>query len=349
MHLPSARSVLRLGIGLLAPIALAVTLAGAATAAALDPTQVQVQYLPRDGAAIVFWNSVDKATGYNVYRQDVTQSGTTITAAAPVKVNTDPIVKVTSFMVDNLKNGTPYHFTVTAIVDGKESDPAGPTPHGDQGALVSVVPQQPVKLSGIDGFYGVTTGTDLPGSHQIDDKTGTITLKGSGWDVNGDADGMYFLAAPVKGDITVTVRVVSGPTETSSGTDWNLAGPQIRENLDAGSRLAMTQAARVGRAQFKFRDTYGTGTNEEDEDDSVKGHEGARRPIWLRLVRHGDDFSGFLSEDGKTFTKLDQNGTGGVHTLDKFPAEAYVGLAVASHDDGEYSTVVFDNFTITSP
>src|SRR5205085_10459097 len=51
-------------------------------------------------------------------------------SSAPVKVNTtgpiDP--KTTSLMVDNLKNGTPYHFTVTALVGGAETDPIGPRP-----------------------------------------------------------------------------------------------------------------------------------------------------------------------------------------------------------------------------
>src|SRR5438034_1153607 len=175
MLLPSVRNVLRLGVGLLAPILLIAALAGPSAAAALDPEKVQVQYLPRDGAAIVLWNAVDGATGYNVYQQTVSKAGspsTETTATAPVKVNTDPVdPKTPSLMVDKLTNGTPYHFTVTAIVDGKETDPVGPRPalhSGDElGDFVAVVPQTPVKLAGIDGFYGYTIGTDLPGSHKV--------------------------------------------------------------------------------------------------------------------------------------------------------------------------------------
>jgi hypothetical protein len=323
---------------------------GSAFGAALDPEKVQVQYLPRDGAAIVFWNSVENATGYNLYEQEVTQPGTPTQATARMKVNTDPI-KTTSQMVDNLKNGTPYHFTVTAIVGGQETDPVGPrvAVHSgdDLGQFVAVVPQTPVKLAGIDGFFGLNVGTDFPGSHTVD-ANGTITMKASGWDIQDNADGMYFLAVPMQGDITVTVRMVSGPTATANESTWNLGGPQIRASLDAGSVLAMTQAASAGRAQFKYRDAYDSGPQEEDEDDSQAGHNGDRRPIWLRLVRKGNNFSGFLSDDGKTFTLLD-GGNGGVHSIADFPKEAYVGLALASHDDGEYTTAVFDNLTITSP
>src|SRR5205809_7217676 len=107
MPLPTVRHLIRAGIGLFGLIAVAAALAGPSSAAALDPEQVQVQYLPRDGAAIVLWNAVDKATGYNVYQQEVTKPGspsTETTATAPVKVNTDPIT-TTSLMVENLTNG----------------------------------------------------------------------------------------------------------------------------------------------------------------------------------------------------------------------------------------------------
>src|SRR2546421_3636915 len=151
MPLPTVRHLIRAGIGLFGLIAVAAALAGPASAAALDPEKVQVQYLPRDGAAIVLWNAVDGATGYNVYQQTVTKAGspsTETTATAPVKVNTDPIdPKTPSLMVDKLTNGTPYHFTVTAIVDGKETDPVGPRPalhSGDeQGNFVAVAPDTP--------------------------------------------------------------------------------------------------------------------------------------------------------------------------------------------------------------
>jgi hypothetical protein len=349
MQLPSLRKALRLGTGLLAPITMAAALAGPTFGATtLDPTVVQVQYMPRDGAAIVLWTAVDKATGYNVYQQVVTTPGSPSTTTAAVKVNTDPIT-TTSLMVDNLKNGTPYHFTVSAVVAGAETDPAGPSGNGDMGAAVAVVPQTPVKLAGMDGFYGYNIGTDFPGSHKIDATAGTITMTGSGWDINNPADGFYFLAVPVKGDVTVTARIVSGPTTTANQSTWNLGGPQIRANLDSGAVLAMTQAASEGHAQFKYRDTYAGPGNEEDEDDSVAGHEGGRRPLWLRVIRKGNDFHGQLSDDGKTWTTLDQNGTGGVHTIMDMPQEAYVGLSVAAHDDGELSTAVYDNFTITQP
>jgi len=362
MPLPTVRNFRRFAIGLLGSMAIATALMGPASAAALDPTVVQVQYMPQDGAALVLWNAVDSATGYNVYVQTVTPVvGGTSTASAPVKANTaGPIdAKATSFLVENLKNGTPYHLTVTAVVGGAETDPVGPSGRDDvTGSLVAVTPQTPVKLAGIDGFYGYNIGTNLPGSHKVDTDAATgaqtISITGSGWDINNPADGFYFLAAPVKGDITVTARIINGPSDTpDASTDWNLAGVQVRASLDAGAELAMTQAARVGRAQFKYRDEYAGAGHEEDEDDSVTGHEGGRRPLWLRVIRKGDDFHGQLSDDGKTWTTLDPSGSGGTHTVPDMPDTAYVGLAISAHADsgdaGYLSTAVFDNFTVTSP
>lgn len=347
----TVRSIMRGGIGFLLPFTLAAALAGPGFGAALDPEVVQVQYMPQDGAAVVLWNKVDNATGYNVYEQTVTKPGNPSTATAPTKVNTNPIT-ATSLLVDKLTNGTSYHFTVTAIVNGQETDPVGPRPAQDgnqgqeEGDLVAVVPQKPVTLAGMDGFYGYNIGTDFPGSHTVDATTGTITMMASGWDIQNNADGEYFLAAPVKGDITVTARVVSGPTDTADESTWNLGGVQIRGTLDSGSVLAMTQAAHAGTAQFKYRDTYDASPPEEDDDSSA---DPTRRPLWVRVVRKGNTFSGYLSDDGKTFTQLNSQGGDGTHDIMDMPAQAYVGLALCAHYDGEYTTAVFDNFTITSP
>src|SRR5947207_3309348 len=89
------RDGFRLALGVIAPAALAAALAGPASAqSAPDPSYMQVQYMPRDGAAIVFWNRVDNATGYNVWMQTITKPGspsTKTTASVPVKVNATPV------------------------------------------------------------------------------------------------------------------------------------------------------------------------------------------------------------------------------------------------------------------
>jgi hypothetical protein len=301
--------------------------------AAVAQAPDQVQYLPRDGAAIIVWTGVADATGYNVYQQIVTDP--TATPAAGTKVNAEPI-KTTSYVVENLKNGTHYHFRVTAIVGGQESEAVGPYPaQGDQGEFVAVVPQAPV----LGNHYGHNIGTNYPGSHQVT-ADGVITLRASGWDIQSDADGFYFLAAPAAGDVTVTARVVSGPTETSDGNGWNLGGVTIRESLDSRARLVMTQVAREGCAQWKRRTEFAESPPDTCSDD----FDPTKRPLWVRVVRKGDEFSGYLSADGNDWKQV-----GETITIPDFPKDAYVGLAQCAHQDGEYSTIVFDNYTVTSP
>jgi hypothetical protein len=335
MSVPKSRAARPELIRLLSMMSLVMTLAAAP---ALAQVPERVQYLPRDGAVIVLWDLVKDATGYNLYGQEVSGRGNETLALK--QINKEPI-KTRPFLVENLKNGTAYHFRVSAIVNGVETDRVGPLPaQNELGQFVAVVPQKPVKLAGLDGFYGHTVGTDFPGSHEVDEKTGAVSLRASGWDIQTGGDGMYYLAVPIGGDIMVTVRTVSGPTETANQSTWNLAGPQIREDLTVGSRLAMTQVAHTGAAQFKYREEANDGTPDEKEADG----DPTRRPLWLRLVRKGDEFSGFLSDDGKEWKQV-----GDTHTIENFAREAYVGLALSAHDDGEYSSVTFDNLAITTP
>jgi hypothetical protein len=315
-------------------IAVVAALAAGAASAAEPPGKVQ--YLPRDGAAIIVWNGVTNATGYNVYQQVVTDPSTDLPAAT--KVNTAPI-KETSFMVQGLKNGTAYHFTVSAIVDGQETEAAGPSPAEGNGNKVAVVPQTPLKL-GANEVYGFNIGTDWPGSYSVD-ANGAITMKASGRDIYGSGDGFYFLAVPLAGDVTVTARVVQGPTKVSDDDGgWEQGGPMIRESLDAEARMTIMAVMRTNPLQYKRRMEEAT-TPDVDEGD--RG-DNTNRPVWLRLVRRGDAFTAFYSNDGTSYKAV-----GGAVTIGGFAKEAYVGLSFCGHKDGEYQTIVYDNVQITSP
>jgi hypothetical protein len=304
-------------------------------AAAADPP-TKVQYLPRDGAAIIVWDGVTDATAYNVYQQIVTDPAEEPTA--PVKVNTAPIT-TTSYAVGNLKNGTAYHFSVSAIVGGQETEAAGPTPAEGNGLAVAVVPQTPTLLGGRE-LYGLNIGTDWPGSHTLD-ANGVLTMKASGRDIYGSGDGFYYLAAPVAGDVTITARVVSGPTQIMDDEGgWEQGGPMIRESLDAEARMAILAVMRIHPLQFKFRmaEAETPGVAEGDRGDNTN------RPVWLRLVRRGDTFTAFYSDNGTEYKAV-----GGPETLDGFAKEAYVGFSFCGHKDGEYQTIVYDSLQITTP
>jgi hypothetical protein len=318
-----------------------ITVLATGAALAADPPN-HVQQIPNDGSVMVVWSApAGNVTGYNVYQQEVTDPTADLPAAT--KVNTDP-VKETSFLAQGLTNGKCYHFSVSAIVDGQETDKASPTlANTDNGSKVCVSPQKPTTIKGVTGnFVGMNVGTDYPGSHTVD-ANGVITMTASGFDIWNDADGMYFLAMPMSGDITLTVRTVSGPTENANGGGWEQGGPMIRETLDSASRFAMTLVSRTNSLEFKKR----INVAEQPVNDDINRDDNTARPLWLRVQRKGDVFKSWYSEDdGKTFIQAgDEAGV----TIDNFVKEPWVGLGFSGHDEGNISTVVFDNFTITSP
>jgi hypothetical protein len=334
LQYPRRRKPLASEIRTVGAIAALVMLAVSAAIAA-DPPQ-KVQYLPRDSAAVIVWNPVTDATGYNVYQQIITDPASD--PSDPVKVNQEP-VKTASLLVENLKNGTAYHFSVSAIVNGQETERAGPTLAEGNGERVAVVPQKATVLDGRE-LYGFNIGTDWPGSHQID-ANGVLTMKASGRDIYGSGDGFYFLAAPIAGDVTVTARVVSGPTKIMDDEGgWEQGGPMIRESLDAEARMTIMAVMRIHPLQYKRRMDEAT-TPEVDEGDRGDNE---KRPVWLRLVRRGDTFTSFYSDDGTTYKQV-----GGAVTIGGFAKEAYVGLSFCGHNDGQWQTIVYDNFQITTP
>jgi hypothetical protein len=85
-------------------------------------------------------------------------------------------------------------------------------------------------------WTGQTIGNDLPlGSHSYDSGTGTWTVTGDGHDIWDNDDDFYFVYMYLKGDGSITARVVS----TTSGTsDWMKSGVMMRESLGSTSKFA---------------------------------------------------------------------------------------------------------------
>jgi hypothetical protein len=122
----------------------------------------------------------------------------------------------------------------------------------------------------------------------------------------------------------------------------------FRETLDAGSRFVMAQVASTNQLQFKRRRVqYATPTNTGlDRDDNTA------RPVSMRVVRKGDTFQGFYSEDdGKTWKDLGDPtstdlGTTSKDTITGFSKTPWVGIALSGHTEGEYSEADIDHIVV---
>jgi len=316
----------------------------------LAPQSIQnIGYMSLDKSVMVTWSPVGTAAGdvtYNVYQVDPANLN-----AAPTKLTSAPI-KESSFLVPNLTNGTAYLFGVTAVVNGVESGLQMPMPNNEarNDILPSVTPGAPV----VAGFTLVNIGTASPGSATLTSGTdlasAVIHMKASGWDMYNESDGFSLLAMPMSGDLDVSARFVKGPTTDDDGGGWELGGPIFRETLDADSRFVMAQVASTNQLQFKRRELQGATPMNSGVDRS----DNTARPVTVRIVRKGDTFHGYYSEDdGKTWNELgDPNATdasSSIDTITGFSKTPWVGIALSGHTEGEYSEADIDHIVIKAP
>jgi hypothetical protein len=164
---------------------------------------------------------------------------------------------------------------------------------------------------------------------------GTYTLNAAGsdiWDVN---DSFQFAYKRLTGDGSIVARVL-----TLGNTDfWAKGGIMMREGLDSNSRNVFMASVHQGtdtEVDFQWRTNTTGGTS-----DSRSGGAPAARPVYVRLVRSGNNFSASFSQDGMNWTQQ-----GATQTI-AMGNTIYVGLALTAHNNGAYNTSTFDNLTIT--
>jgi PA14 domain len=166
---------------------------------------------------------------------------------------------------------------------------------------------------------------------------GTWSVSADGADIWGTADGLHYAYVPLIGDGQIVARVVSNGTGSN---DWAKGGVMIRETLDPGSKHAMmvVTGGNGGGAAFQWRPTTG-GSSSSLHNPSPT----VSPPYWVKIVRQGDEFSGFLSPDGVTWK---QQGT--TQTI-PMANVVNIGLCVTSHAAGEIRTYTFDNVEVELP
>lgn len=186
----------------------------------------------------------------------------------------------------------------------------------------------PLALATSFGWTGTDIGaTGAAGSQSISGSGGSVV--GSGADIWGTADAFHFAYQQFTGDMTLVARV-SDLTNTNS---WAKAGLMIRESLAAGSRHAFVFTTPAANAGFSYRTTA-------DGTSTFASGPYSWLPLWVKLVRSGDTFTAYQSEDGTTWDSV------GSISL-PMGATVYGGIAVTSHNAGTLCTATFDSLTVT--
>ena len=160
--------------------------------------------------------------------------------------------------------------------------------------------------------------------------TQTYHVKGSGGDIWDYADEFHYMYQQVHGDVTITAYCVS----MEDVYEWSKAGLMLRETLDSNSKHAMMAMTPAGN---------GAAYQRRNDNTSYTAHWGDtsfHAPVFLRLTRSGNNFTGSVSNDSINWTD--------VHTSPVTMADTiYVGLCHTSHINAVRSESVFRSIIIS--
>src|SRR5579884_1813847 len=174
------------------------------------------------------------------------------------------------------------------------------------------------------------TGTDIggpgvPGSANFSAANGNVfTVNGSGADIWGSVDQEQYVYQPMNGDGSVTARV----TAQDLTDPWAKSGVMFKESTTAGSAYVLLAVTPGNQVHFQWN--YA--------NDLAVGNFTFPN-AWLRLVRSGSTFTGYVSADGKTWTQV------ATATL-TMAAAATAGLEVCAHNNAKLNATTFDNVSV---
>ena len=158
---------------------------------------------------------------------------------------------------------------------------------------------------------------------------GQYNLIASGTDIWDTVDGFQYAYTPIEGDAQIIARVIS-----MQFTDpWAKAGVMFRESLAPTSKHDMIIVTAGGFSSYQWRPIPGKGTHNTDGPMTTT-------PYWVKLVRKGDTFSGYISPDGTNWKRLDT-------ITVPMSKKLYVGLVVSAHNNTNLNSVLFDHVSLT--
>lgn len=271
-----------------------------------------------DGSVLLNWQAVGNATGYTIqYRNVSVTDWTTITS------NTNSVT------LPALSCGYDYLYQVASTCTGGQqsaySSPGGfSTP-----TCPANCPPLPTRWSSADiGNIGIAGSACYLSQYLV------YLLKGSGSDIGGTADAFRYAYFTIAGDDQIVARVAA-----QDATDPNnKAGIMIRENTSAGSRNAYIGITSGNGAFFQYRSATGGSTT----TNTVAG---PKAPYWVKLVKSGPNFAGYISSNGTSWAQVGPIINLGFGAI----TATYGGYAITSHNNTVLSSANFDNFSQSTP
>jgi hypothetical protein len=158
---------------------------------------------------------------------------------------------------------------------------------------------------------------------------GTWSVTGFGNDIWSTADSFHFSYLPMTADGSISAQVIS---QTNSSS-WAKGGLMTRATTDPGSPYYGVFLTPANGVAVQWRLTQSGATGQVTTAGTA--------PVYLEIVRAGTTFSAYTSPDGSTWTLV----PGSTKTMASLTGSLLEGLAVNSHNTGQYSTVGFTSVT----
>jgi len=177
------------------------------------------------------------------------------------------------------------------------------------------------------------------------ESSGTWTIRGDGGDIWGNTDAFHYAYVPLSGDGEIIARVRSNG---SGSNTWAKGGVMIRETLDPDSKhiMMVVTGGEGGGKALQCRSTTGGSSFTSHGEVTVSP------PLWLKLQRRGNTFTGYYSYNGVNWVQQPSSyaGDGTVNPrIILMDTDVHIGLCVTSHASGEMRTFTFDNVTTSLP
>jgi len=167
-----------------------------------------------------------------------------------------------------------------------------------------------------------------------------ITLSGAGSDIYNGTDEFRFAYKKLTGDGSISVKIESVQTLEA----WTKAGVMIRESLDPLAMQAhMITAAQQKLVEWMYRAI--SGDTVTVQPTTAAGS--TPLPVWVRVTRAGNVFTGEYSTNGTAWTKVTlTDGTTSSTTL-SMPTSVYIGMVVCSHVTGAAAVAEFSDVKVS--
>ncbi len=263
------------------------------------------------------WVASEGATSYNIKRA----------AASGGPYATIASIPSLSYLDVGLTNGVSYYYVVSAVNangEGANSTEVNATPHAT--TLPAPWIDRDVGIATL--WSGDVADVGWPGSASF--SFNSFKIIGSGIDIWNQVDSFHFVYRAVSGDCTNIVRV-----DGLQNTDpWAKAGIMMRDTLNPDAiNVFMTMTSQNG-ALFSQRTATGGAC-------ASSGLLGVAAPYWVKLVRNGNTFTGFVSPNDSSWTLVGSTNV-------SMAASAFVGMAVTAHNNTLTNTATLDSFSVLS-